>query len=74
MIRLYIIIFLMANALGVLAGYLIALRVLNRNLNGYLHIVHQDDEQPYIFLELKTNEEMEKIIKTKYAELEVIRD
>lgn len=72
---IYIVIFLVANAIGVIAGYMASKKNLDDSVNGYLHMLNsEDEEQPYIFLELKNEDEINKILKMQYALLKIIKD
>lgn len=58
---IYIIIFLVTNAIGVLTGYLVAkFHTKPNDIGGSLHVITQEDEEsPYIFLELENEEVLE---------------
>lgn len=60
---------------GYLIGYCSAKLNLEKEANGYLHIVNSTDEpQPYIFLELKDSSAEKTINEARFVTLEVARD
>lgn len=70
-----LIIFVCLAALGFMIGYTTARMNLEKEADGFLHIVTQNEEpQPYIFLELKDDRAQELIEDAEFVTLKVIHD
>lgn len=66
-------IFVVIAFLGYEIGYCTARIRLEKEVNGSLHIVNEEGEDPYIFLELKDTHARAVIEESKYVILEVTR-
>ena len=76
---IYVVIFLIANAIGVISGYLTATHYLKdsiRNeIKGNLHFVKEDDNSPpYIFLEIEDEKDFNLISNSEYVTIKVVHD
>ena len=59
------------SAIAWLVGWSMAMRKNQKISNGYIHIVRQGNDPPYIFLELNDKREIERMSKGSYITLEV---
>lgn len=72
---LILIIFVSMIILGAVIGYSSARMNLEKEADGYIHIVTEEGEsQPYIFLELKDDRAQRVIEEADYISFKVIRD
>lgn len=70
-----LIIFAALLCLGIIIGYSTAKMNLEKEADGYLHIITQNEEpQPYIFLELKDDKAQRAIEGAPFVSLKVIHD
>lgn len=76
---IYFIIFLVANAIGVVTGYLVTkdrlMSSIRSEIKGYLHFIKEDDNSPpYIFLEIEDEKDFDLISKSDHITMKVIHD